>query len=168
VVSARHNAGESLIILRPNRSADWRANRNLLLSLAALSCVISTGFALLGAWMILPFAGLEIAVLGGALYYVCWKLSYRQVITLRTDSLSIDKGVYRPRRSWHFDRAQASVAVHPSGHPHTPPRISFCVRGEFVEIGEFLSREEGLRLLSTLRHSGLRVTDHGMPYRKRF
>ena len=65
MVSARHNAEESLIILRPNRSADWRANRNLLLSLAALSCVISTGFALLGAWVILPFAGLEIAVLGG-------------------------------------------------------------------------------------------------------
>ena len=50
--------------------------RNCSISPAGLACVfaalavaalaIATGFALLGAWLILPFAGLEVLLLGGA------------------------------------------------------------------------------------------------------
>ena len=35
-------------------------------SLACLVVVIGAGFALAGAWLVLPFSGLEVLVLGGA------------------------------------------------------------------------------------------------------
>jgi uncharacterized membrane protein len=168
VVSSHREEDRIEIILRPNRSADWRTNRLLLLSLAAVSLVIGGGFAAAGAWMILPFAGLEVMAVGGALYWVSWKLSYQQVITVAGASLSIDKGVYRPRRSWRFARAETSVAVHRAPFPHEPPRISLCNREHHVRVGEFLSLEEGQHLLRALRESGLRVRDHGHVVRRRF
>jgi len=38
----------------------------VLASLAAVTLAIGTGFALLGAWLVLPFAGLEVLALGAA------------------------------------------------------------------------------------------------------
>jgi len=168
LVSSRHDHDRREIVLRPNRSADWRTNQRLLISLGAISLLIGAGFAAAGAWLILPFAGLEIGIVAGSLYWVSWKLSYRQVITLSPTALSIDKGVYRPRRSWRFALAETSVSVHHAEFPNDPPRISLCSRDQHVPIGEFLSPEEGQRLLRALRDSGLRVRDHGHMIKRRF
>jgi uncharacterized membrane protein len=111
VVSVSHDEGRRLIILRPNRSADWHQNRMLWMLLFSHSSLIATGFALAGAWMILPFAGLELLLLGAALWYVNWKCNHQQVITLDGASLAIDKGVLRPRRRWRFVTVETSVSV---------------------------------------------------------
>ena len=43
---------------------------NVFSALAAVVLAIGAGFATLGAWLVLPFAGLEVALLIGA--YVAW------------------------------------------------------------------------------------------------
>jgi uncharacterized membrane protein len=52
-----------MIVAKPNCSATWRSNQLVLLPLALPSLTIATAFALLGAWPILPFAGLELLAL---------------------------------------------------------------------------------------------------------
>ncbi len=161
MVSVSHDEGRRLIILRPNRSADWHQNRMLWMLLFSHSSLIATGFALAGAWMILPFAGLELLLLGAALWYVNWKCNHQQVITLDGASLAIDKGVLRPRRRWRFVTVETSVSVLEAPFPNEPPRVSLCSAGEQVGIGEFLGHEELAELLSRLRACGLRVCDQG-------
>ena len=78
-----------MIVAQPNCSATWRSNKLVLFALALPSLGAATGFALLGAWPVLPFAGLELLALGSALYYVNWKQHYRHVITLSDDSIRI-------------------------------------------------------------------------------
>ena len=92
MVTSSRSDSEVVIIAKPNHSSSWRNNRLALLAIAVPSLGAALGFTLLGAWPILPFAGLEIAALGAALYYVNWKLQYRHVITLSDDSVCIDKG----------------------------------------------------------------------------
>ena len=53
-----HDSDE-VIVAEPNRSASWEVNKMVLLAMCCLSGVIAGGFALLGAWPILPLAGLE-------------------------------------------------------------------------------------------------------------
>jgi len=168
LINPQGDDGNDRIILRPNRSSSWRANRTFLLGMLGVSLFIGGGFALIGAWMILPFAGLEISALSAALYYVHWKLSYQQVITLEPATLRIDKGVYQPRRRWQLDRENASVAVHPSMYPNDRPMISLVSGRDLVEIGEFLSEDEGQQLLRELRGLGLRIRNHGEPGKRRF
>lgn len=168
MVSASDDGMLQRIVICPNRSADWRANLRLLAFLFAVSLCIGTGFALVGAWMILPFAGIELLALGAALYYVNWRLTYREVITLGRGAVHIVKGVYRPREEWHFALEHATVSVRDSTQPRARPLVSLCHLREEIDIGGCLGDEELEDLLAQLRATGLRVRHHGAPGKRRF
>ena len=102
---------ERLIIVKPNKSATWRANLFVLIAVSIPSLGAAIGFTLLGAWPILPFAGAELIGLAAALYYVNWKLEYRQVVTLQTSSIKIEKGYFVPKRTWLWRRDDTAVNV---------------------------------------------------------
>lgn len=143
------------IILSPNRSMTWRGNQLVLLSLIVVSACIGTGFALIGAWVILPFAGLEMSALAAALYYVSWKLSYQEVLTLSQDKLIIEKGVYRPRKTWTLPRNKVSLSIEPETHPWSTPGIKLQHQQQLIELGEFLNQADCKRLLALLRENAI-------------
>jgi uncharacterized membrane protein len=167
VVTSTRTASRLLIIARPNQSATWRTNLLVLLALAIPSLTIAIAFALLGAWPILPFAGLELLALGSALYYVNWKLQYRHVITFSADSVRIDKGFYTPRQSWQFPRQGTGLAITPQKHPWDGPELAVHDKHESVTLGEFLNREDSLKLIALLRQE-LRVGTHSRRAKRDF
>ena len=123
----------------------------MLLAISVPSMGAAISFTLMGAWPVLPFAGAELAALGGALYYVNWKLQYRHVITLDDKEIRIDKGHYAPRRTWNLPRDESSLAVTPEKHPWEGPAIAVHSREYHVVVGEFLNRDDALALLAMLR-----------------
>lgn len=160
MISSRQSDSRTVIVARPNHSSSWRANKLALLAIAVPSLGAAIGFTALGAWPILPFAGLELGALGLALYYVNWKLEYRQVITLQADHIHIQKGHYVPKRSWTFPRQRAFLSITPEAHPWEGPRMAVYDSTDSVPVGEFLNREESLSLLTLLRRE-LRVGTEG-------
>ena len=156
-----------MIIARPNRSASWRTNKLVLLALSVPSLIIAIGFALLGAWPILPFAGLELIALGSALYYVNWKLEYRHVITVSDNSVSIDKGHYAPKRSWRFPRQGTGLAITPERHPWEGPELALHGKDDSVRVGDFLNRDDALKLVALLRQE-FRVGSHSARGKREF
>ncbi len=167
MVTTTRTASRLMIVAKPNQSATWRTNLLVLLALAVPSLGIAIGFALLGAWPILPFAGLELLCLGSALYYVNWKLQYRHVITLSEDEVRIDKGFYLPSRSWQFSRQGTGLAVTPEKHPWDGPELSLHDRHESVTLGEFLNRDDSLKLLGLLREE-IRIGSHSGKEQRHF
>ena len=159
MVSSAQKDDVHTIIARPDHSSTWRNNLWLLAAIAVPSLGAAIGFAFMGAWPILPFAGAELISLGAALYYVNWKLQYRHVITLDPSSVKIDIGHYAPRRSWQFDRNESSLAVTPEKHHWEGPSLAIHNREQTVEIGNFLNRDDRLRLLSLVRKE-LKVGTH--------
>ena len=111
--------------------------------------------------------GLELLALGSALYYVNWKLQYRHVITLSDDSVCIDKGFYLPRQSWKFPRQGTGLAIIPEQHPWDGPELSLQRTGESVSVGEFLNRDDSLKLADLLRQE-IRVGSHSEPGKRLF
>ena len=158
VISTNDN-NTQIIVAKPNHSSSWRNNLWILAAVAVPSLGAALAFTFLGAWPILPFAGLELLALGGALYYVNWKLQYRHVITLDDQIVRIDKGHYAPRRSWEFTRAESNLAVTPEQHPWEGPALAVHDREQTVSVGEFLNREDSLQLLSLLKIA-LRTNTH--------
>ena len=159
MVSMEQVDGEKVIIAKPNHSSSWRHNLWLLGALAVPSLGAGIGFALLGAWPILPLAGLELTALGGALYWVNWKLEYRHVIRLTEDLITVDKGYFVPKRRWCFERQQSALRVVPEPHHWQGPELSVHDRLSETRVGDFLSREETLELLNLLRQE-LRIRTH--------
>jgi uncharacterized membrane protein len=148
-----------MIIARPNQSATWRSNLYTLLALCVPSLGVAVAFAALGAWPILPFAGLEMLALGSALYYVNWKLQYRHVITFSGDSVRIEKGHHYPRQSWQLQRQGVGLSITPEQHPWAPPELAVHDRSQRIGIGEFLNRDDAKELVALLRRE-MRVDSH--------
>lgn len=167
MVTSSRSADALMIVARPNQSQSWRSNVYILLALSVPCLGAATAFTLLGAWPILPLAGLELLALGAALYYAQWKLQYRQVITLSGDSVRIDKGHYHPQQSWRFSRQRAGLTIVPETHPWESPTLAVHDRSESVRVGEFLNREDALELLALLRRE-LRIDSHSAPCRRHF
>ena len=140
-----------VIIVKPNKSASWRTNLYALIAISIPSLGAAIGFALLGAWPILPFAGAELMALAGALYYVSWNLEYRQVVTVSEQFIRVEKGYFVPKRTWLWARSETAVNVISPKNKWEGPQLWLHNRESRTAIGEFLNKDESEDLLKRLR-----------------
>lgn len=118
-------------------------------------CGISFGIAgfmvFLGFWPVLPFAGLEMALLGWALKVTLARRFHRQTITVTETDVSVES-----RDSTHyaqvvFPRHWAQVKLRrPASHLH-PSRLTIESHGRQCELGAFLTEEERRGLAEELQ-----------------
>lgn len=144
------------LVIAPNRSMSWRQTVWFFVSIGAVTLGVASAFAALGLWMILPFAGLELLALGTCLYLVALRGDRREVVSVTSDQVKVEKG--RIRRlgaaggpetneavSRHWARVRcASVAGGPT-------RLLICASGRHIEVGEFLAEEEKQVLAERIR-----------------
>ena len=63
MIAIQDHEDSAEIILRPNCSASWDQNRRIIFAVMAVNTLFSTGFIVIGAWLVLPFMGLELLIL---------------------------------------------------------------------------------------------------------
>lgn len=141
--------GTARIVVRPNRSLSWRGNVLFLASITAVSAIVAGGFAALGYWMMLPFAGLELAALGAGLYVCARKLGRCEVISIDEQAVQIESGYRYPQQRSRLQRAWVRVERRPSGWHRS--RLLLRSHGREVEVGSCLGEEEKGRLERELR-----------------
>ncbi len=130
------------IVLRPNGSLTIGQAAGLIGLMAVLMIGIGTGFALMGAWLVLPFSGAELLLLIWALGCSMRNSGYREVITISDYKIKIERGISYPQQRYEFFRAWARIQLsHPSVHGHLA-RLQVGSHGKQVEIGAFLNEEE--------------------------
>jgi uncharacterized membrane protein len=153
VIAAHYDEGDRIgrIILRPNRSWTWRSNICFVGTLMTVSAIIATTFLIRGLWMVLPFSALEMGALTACLYYCVRRTHRQEVLTFSIDELVIEQGHREPERTYHFTRFFTRFLVEAPPHPWYEPTIAVQARGERVEIGRFLTRDEKKRLVTQLR-----------------
>ncbi len=137
-------------VLQPNRSLSWRGSVLFFFSLCLVSGAIAAGFSLLGFWMILPFAGLEMLALGAGLYVVARRCYEREVICIGGESIHVERGGACPRQCWTLARRWARVVLEQCPGGWYSSRLLLCSRDRAVEIGRFLHEDERRRLAADL------------------
>ena len=144
-------------VVQHNQSLSWKGNKLFIIYMTILSFGIAGFFALQGAWLILPFAGLEILALTTALYISCLRGREREVITINDDQLVIEKGIDKPKRSWKFERAWLNLELKKSSLQGHPSKLLVRCKGNELEIGKCLSNGErkglAISLVSALNKS---------------
>ncbi|MCO6413162.1 MAG: DUF2244 domain-containing protein [Thiogranum sp.] len=140
-------------MIRPNCSMPWRAVKRFYFGMVLVSVGIASIFAFHGAWMILPFAGLEMLALGSALYVVALRGCRWQTISIRSNSVDIAEGRSGNGRQQTFRRAWAQVDMQPAPVEGHPARLVIRSHGQAVEIGSYLNETEKLRLAQELREA---------------
>ncbi len=168
MIEVRENQHNRTLLLRPNRSMTWNDNLRVILGLSLATLLVPTLWALRGMWLALPLAGLELLALAGALYFVSWKLGFRQIIRIEPDSVSVAEGYYFPQRDWQLDRSRTALAVQQGKHPWDAIRVTIYDREKRVALGEFLNKEDSETLLQLLTDCGFRVRSNSAPRKMPF
>jgi len=153
LIAATFDADHALgtIVLRPNRSWTWRANRYLVYSLMTVSGLIGLGFTLRGLWVVLPFTCLEMTVLLYCLYYCVRRAHRQQVLVLSADELVLQTGHDRLEHVYRYPRFFARFHVDAARHPWYASHIRLESRGARHEIGDFLTGDEKRELVRCMR-----------------
>lgn len=153
MVESGHDAetGEKTIILRPNGSLNRRQGLALLAFCALLMGGIGGVFAAIGAWLVLPFSGLEWLLLAYCLHLSMKQSTRREVITIGEDLVKVEKGRNRPEQTYRFQRAWVTLSCSESPIRGRPSRLSLRLHGKEVEIGRFLLESERQALAKELR-----------------
>src|SRR5689334_6957203 len=143
-------SGEFLLIARRNNSLSATGRALVVGSLIFVSLAISLAFAFFGAWLVLPFAGVEIAVLCLAFRHMQRHAADFESLAIEGDRVLVEQWE-RGRLSRHeLNRHWAQVILE-SGKP------GHCVlalrsHGCSVEFGRHLTDAQRRAVAQTLKH----------------
>ena len=145
------------LILTPNCSITWRQLVVFYLGTCCLAIIIGLIFSLHGHWLILPFSGLEMMMLGVVLYITSRKVHCREVITAKGNHVKIEKGISRIKQRWVFERCWIKLLDESRGEKHNSRKIALGSHGSYVEVGDFLSNFEKDELAFRLKDCIIRA-----------
>jgi uncharacterized membrane protein len=134
-------------LLKRNCSLAPRQLAVIFASLATVSLVIATGFAAQGAWMVLPFACIEVLALGVAfVVYARHAADYERIVLCR-DCLLVE--TCRGERLRTERCAPAWTRVEYSGTRRE--LIGLVAAGKRIDVGRFVPESERRDLATQLR-----------------
>jgi uncharacterized membrane protein len=146
-----NGATDCRFVLRPNCSASWREIKIFIAVIGSVCLGVATGFAIVGFWPVLPFAGAEMALLTGALWFTHDRARETEVVEIREDEIAVEKGRREPERRWKLQRAWARVSLDPPRAKHHPSHLFIGSHGRRIALGRFLTEDERQGLARDLR-----------------
>ena len=139
------NGAEFTYFRRHCSSLDWRLLQLVFGSLALFSTLVAIGFAAAGAWLILPFAGVEIAGLGIAAWWTVRRSGDFERLAFDGDRVVVEIRERGQSRQFEFNRCWVRLVNGNAG--------MFALRshGREVAIGRFCGEESRQELAREVR-----------------
>jgi uncharacterized membrane protein len=144
---------EFSVVSRRNDSLGSRWRWRLFASLCVVSFVMALVFAALGAWLVLPYSALEMAVVYLAFRWFERHAADWERVSVCGERVIIERGragIYTRRE---FNRFWARVELETPGGVHRPPRLTLRFAGEREPFGEELPAEERVAVARALRRA---------------
>lgn len=145
------------IVLTPNRSATWKQSKILVSVIAVFVLTIAVAWSFVGAWFVLPFAGIEVGLLAFFMHKVCRMTYQKQVITINQDKITLQAGIENPGETWEFDTRSTHVSVQEPEHSMDKIKIHLNDSNACVEVGEFLNQQDCTTTKESLEEAGLMI-----------
>ncbi len=125
------------------------------LSLVILSALIGTGFALFGAWMVLPFAGLEMLAVGVALLVYARHATDHECVILEQASLRIERVVAGKRSATVLNPCWSRVMLENDGRVYGSARrnVFLSEHGRRVLVGRYVDEGQKSLFVQELRRA---------------
>lgn len=134
------------LLARRNNSLTSAARLLVLALLLVVPFTIATAFAAFGAWLILPFAGLEMLALYCAFRYVEHHAGDYELIAIEGDRVKIECFEAGRLQRHELNRYWAQVVAAPDGS-----RLALRSHGREIEIGHHMNDEQRLAAARELK-----------------
>ncbi len=139
-------------VLLPHRSLPLRGFHLLMLILGLISLAVGIGFVAIGAWPVIGFFGLDVA-----LVYIAFRLNYRsarrsETIRLAGDAFTVERvSVRGERRMWRFQPFWLRVILEERGDEWN--RLLVASHGRSLAIGDILTPAARRELAVSIREA---------------
>jgi uncharacterized membrane protein len=139
-------------VLLPHRSLPSRNFHLLIGILGLISLAVGVGFVCVGAWPVVGFFGLDVA-----LVYLAFRLSYHsarqsETIRLAGDVFSVERMSARgERRVWRFQPFWVRVIL--EERPDQSNRLFVASHGRYLIIGDFVAPAIRRELAAAIREA---------------
>jgi len=137
------NAGFSLTLKR-NCSISPAGLAGVFAALACVVVAIGAGFAFVGAWLVLPFAGLEVLLLGSAYVMYARRAADYERIELDAGRLTVEVGQAQKTSRYEMDACRARVRLEEE-------RVLLLGAREQLELGRHLDADSRARFADELQ-----------------
>jgi uncharacterized membrane protein len=135
-------SAHACIVIAPNCSLSARGAVFFFLSLCAPCFGIAGALTFLGFWPVLPFAGLEMVLLGAALRLSLRRRHHQQRIVVSESDVAVQSTIGKVHSEVVFPRHWAQVKLRrPKSRLH-PSRLVIESHGRQCAVGDFLTEEE--------------------------
>lgn len=159
MVTVKHHAHYTLVTLTPNRSASWRDSKWLMWLIASVAFIIAVVWAIVGVWLVFPFAGIEIGLFCFLLYRVNLLTYSNQSVSIEKHQIHVQysnkavKSVSLPREDTHMELSE-------SPQDWYLPQLKLVSAENSVAIGDFLNKEDRQTLYETIKDLGIPAWRH--------
>ena len=138
-----------LIEISPNYSLRGWSRVIFLGSIAFICLAIGVFFLIMGAGLILPFAGLEVIIV-----FICFYISFRwsqqkEIIYISNEKIKLEQGRLIKERSW--EEFRSFVVLEVKADQYNSNQFCFQSKGKRFYFGSFLNEEDKLILKNELK-----------------
>lgn len=137
------------IVARPNCALSPREMAKIVAILALFSLSVAIAFGFAGAWLVFPFAGMELLALAYAFYIIRIHADDYESITIEGDRLAIEQHHHNNTSQVVFHRYWAQVVLRQM--PGGEHRLWLRSHGKEVEVGRFMNDRQKLALAQQLQ-----------------
>ena len=152
-------SAHACIVIAPNCSLSVRGAVLFFLTACAPCFGIAGVLTFLGFWPVLPFAGLEMLLLGAALRISLARRHHRQSIMISESDVAVQTTIGKIHSEVVFPRHWAQVKLHRSTSRLHPSRLVIESHGRHCAVGDFLTDEERRGLYDKLKELIGRVNE---------
>jgi uncharacterized membrane protein len=138
---------EYFLVAQRNNSLSHSDRQRVFRFICGVSFLIALAFTAFGAWPVLPFAGLEIALLYAAFRYVDRHATDYESLEIKGDRVRIEMREGSDMRCVEMNRHWAQVLI---GNAAGRRRLALRSHGREVEFGRYLTHEERERVAREL------------------
>lgn len=146
-----------ILTLQPNRSANWRQNQKMILVISGFVMLVAIIWSMMGAWLILPFAGIEVGVLAFFMYRASYSTYQKQIITIGGEQVLFEAGVYYPKCCYAFSKNKLLVNTTEAKTEFEQTQISLQDDQQSIDVGQFLNQTDRIATLAYLKKANLHI-----------
>ena len=140
------------LLIRPDCSLSPSGAKAIVLIFSLVAVLIGGFMLILGAWPVLPFLGLEVAVLVVVFLMLQRRSTFYDLVEARGDHVSLRQKSQYGETSGTLNRYWAQIKLSGGCHWY-PSRLLVGSHGKFVEIGMTLTEEDRIRTAKELQRA---------------
>ena len=149
------NSNNTEITLTPNRSLSTKQSQWVVFGVCTLVFIVALFWSIQGAFLVLPFAGLDIILFAYFMFKINQESLRKQLITIDSQDVLIQSGKIEIEKALTLSRPDTYVVVSEQ-KDKKPLGLKLSDSKSHFELGVFLTSRDKVEVRNALKEAGLR------------